>query len=217
MSEINYALSDIELIRQIVDGDKKNRSKSELRTEAAILLVLLAVNICFLAFEYTFTPSLSDSFMSLKGSREIQVEGIAELFVALLIVAAGLYYLAFRRAKELESSLGRTLKRSLTSLQLQSILPDLSLKFTLLCIVILGDYPELIGSMLVAFVADWILQGRFFRLAIVVRTVAGLGAIVCAIGMAVINFYSITPALIIFTCVCILSLIQITVEYRAKR
>ena len=102
----------------------------------------------------------------------------------LLLLLSCLYFTVWRAARKEGEDFTGYAARNFRYLRNLSFLSDLLIKFVVLALLIMAPKPEWIGPMLLAFTADYLIQGRFFVLPPAISLPA---ALVC-LGLAVYQF-----------------------------
>ena len=207
------AISDIEFIRTILDNDQRHVPD---RTELAIHLLVAGVSIVFLLALLFVFPDISQDLILSQTNGELRFQILVQSGLILAVVGAGVYALAYLRAKELQSTLQRTLNRHFDFLKLETFLPDLALKAFVLVVEIVAKQPQLLAPTLVAFTADYALQGRFFRLPRTVRIATGVVLYILAVTMITQSITNVLYAIGAFAFVSCASLATVALKQRAK-
>ena len=165
MSDVTAALSDIQLILNSIEHHPSQTSPRVVKAEIAIMGVLLACDAALYFADLLSGHALSQSVLDMaKAGTDLKVVAMAQIFAALAVIFAGIYAVAWRRATEAEMNLRQLIGRDLQSLRVSQIIPDLLLKFTMIGGALAVNRPDLLAPLLTAFTADYVLQGRFFRM-----------------------------------------------------
>lgn len=209
---LNSAVSDIEYIRQILEHKPPRRA---FKTEAMMTLLLLGAATTFLAVELASHGSITTDFLASASSSELRETGIVNLTLAIGLLLLGIYALAWLKAREMASTLSRTLNRSFPFLRAEPFLADLLLKFAVLSLIIIVRRPDVVSALLVSFTADYVAQGRFFRLPVALRWTLGLGLYGFSALMVINGWVSVCFALGTFIGVAAISLGAITISMQA--
>jgi len=211
--EINEALGDIEAIRQIID---RKVSPSGLRIEASVTALLLVVSLLFLAIEVISGGAITRDFLASAHDEELRYKGLLSLVTALAILVFGIYWLAWRRSREAQQSLKRLLNKQLPGLRLESFLSDLVLKFAILSLLVLIRRPDLVNVALLVYSADYVLQGRFFRIPDVLRFSLGVGLYILGAVSFIKGWAALSLSLGAFAVVCTASICFLIASIRGK-
>ncbi len=122
-------------------------------------------------------------FLASVGIPDIQVIGLVQIFAILSIIVAGIYLMAHRAAKRSRQNFGEYVSRHFPYLKHQSFVSDLVLKFCVIGMVILADKPALVAPICMMFVGDYLIQGRFFTIPLIVANVLGGAAMLGGVAM----------------------------------
>ena len=206
--DIELALADIEFMRQVIE---KRGNITPDRTEIAITsLAAMAALVLLICEQIVFPGVISDDLLAMGKNTELRNVLLLEAGGTLIVLLAGSYGLAWARAKELQSSLNRILNRTFDFLKFESFVPDLALKAFILIAIILSRQTLFLSAVFIAFIGDYVLQDRFFRLINrPIKVLAGIAIYVCAASALLNSWTSISIPLGIFVCVSLVSVSSI--------
>lgn len=194
-SDLSSALSDLELIKEVFEGKVAYRATSR---DFLILGALTAVALALLIIELSTMGGVTQNFLVSRADSEFKLSGLIQIFGVTALLTGLIYWLVWNRAKELQATLNRTIGREFKYLAIESFLPDMLLKFTILAAVIWLDTPHLVGPVLTAFVGDYILQGRVFRLPRRLNLILGFSVFGLAFYTIVVGSSSVLPSVVSF-------------------
>lgn len=209
--KVKMALSDVEFLRSFIEG---RQERTPDRTELAMTALIAGASLLLLLSERFVFTSLSTDLLSMAQNPDLRNTILIQSSLILGVLGLGVYGLAWLRARETESSMGRILGRQFKFLKLESFLPDLFLKSYIVSLVFLANQPQLLGVLLMAFTADYVLQGRFFYMKMPIKVLIGSSIYIAAIAMLMNASTSLTLPLLVFSSVSMCSLISIALARR---
>ncbi len=210
--DAKLALSDVEFIRNVIEtGDHRKPDRTELSMTALVFGASLALLAC-----EQFFPTVSEDILESGRNPEMRKMILLNSGLVLALLGIGVYGLAWLRARELQSTMSRTLGRSFEFLKAETFIPDLLLKGFVLVTVLLTSHTEYVATLLVAFIADYVFQGRFFRMSRLVRLACGAAIYAVAAQMLVTGSHAATIPLALFTATTLASLVSVIVRRKSR-
>jgi hypothetical protein len=103
--------------------------------------------------------------------------------VTLAVFVMCLYFIVWRSSRASEQEFSGYVAKNFRYLRSLSLVADLLVKFIVFSLVMLAPRPEWIAPLLVVFIADYLIQGRFFHFPVKVSLAMGLGCLLIAAFM----------------------------------
>ncbi len=213
-NDLNLALSDIEFFRELIEGKHQDIPD---RAELAMTSLVTGTSLILLLSERFVFTHLSDEMISLGQNSNLRSTLLIQAILILGILGLGVYGLAWLRARNLQSSIGRIINRKIKFLRLEYFFPDLLLKVFIFSLVILSGQLQFVAALLVAFSADYAMQGKFFRFQYAVRLILGIALYLVAAEMILTDAHALFIPLVIFTAMSLFSFLSILIERTSRR
>ncbi|MCM2281777.1 MAG: hypothetical protein NDI61_08010 [Bdellovibrionaceae bacterium] len=211
--DVQLALADVEFIRSMIE-DRENSIPDQ--TELAMTALVAGASLTLLVFERVFFPHITDNLLASAQNPELRQMILINSGITLAVLAAGVYGLAWRRARELCSTAERTLGRRFEFLKFDSFVPDLLLKAFSLSAMVIANQPQYVSALLMAFIADYAWQGRFFRASRHARIATGLVLYITALGMMITQTAWVAVPLAAFSGLSLSSLAFIVIARKRR-
>ena len=181
-------LSDIAVIRRAVERARDDSHEARIKALGADLTVQTLALIVSGALALNEALSHHMSARLLLWSAESP--SIAQWILAQtgfgLLLGVICIYVVLRLASRETGDSGQFLTRNFSHLRRFSFAADLLVKYLIVAFLVLGRQPGYIAPLFSLFIADWLLQGRFFALPS--RMAIPLGGI--AVLTSAVQFYS---------------------------
>ncbi len=197
-TQIQKAIEDLNAIRRTIDNvDNRNVTnkqvqRSALKTGLNIQTWALA-SAGLLTFVELFAGNINTlNLLNSATYENMRIPGLLNCGFALVLIFAAIYFVIFRSAKDADRDFNDYLARNFQYLNNLNFGSDLFLKFVVFSILIFAEKPEWIAPMFLLFIADYLLQGRFFKLPL--RAGLTLG-VACLLG-GLIQFAVGSPLLV---------------------
>ena len=165
---VQQAIRDLATIRRAVERttDAVDPKVSLITIETNLILQLAAVVIAAVFFIIELTTGHKNTTMMLISANnpELRLIGIIEVALALILLCTTLYFIVYRAAKESSREFHDYLAKNFIYLKNMSFLSDLFVKFTIFSLLIAAGKPAWVSPVLLLFIGDYLIQGRFFTL-----------------------------------------------------
>lgn len=196
--DVQKALADIALIRRTLDQSDQDQLDSRLvgvTLEANLVLqaVALVSALLLILLEIVTGNAMTQTLMVGGQLDEFRRFGIGMMAFILVGLLVALYFVLWRAALHSGESVSAYITRNFRYVKNLSLISDLLMKFITLALLLLANRPEWVAPVLLAFIGDYLLQGRFFTFPTRISVVLGLACV--AGGLA--QFFSHSPALLI--------------------
>jgi hypothetical protein len=205
---IDEALGIIREIRGIVGRVQANENPEQAKRKLKISFLIQTLG-CLICLFFTVVEMYSGQW-----TRELALSvqdpafrkaGLLSLAAILVTLVAGLYILLLRSARQEELSFNNYLEKNFPKLLTLNFFSDLLVKYSAVSAVVLALHPELIPPLLFIFIADYLLQGRFFILSFPISlTAAALMIFAGALQFLSLSASMLWP-LLAFTLLCLTS------------
>ena len=182
---IQSAASDLAIIRRAIEkagGRDPSIPAHGTAMDAGFVIqgLCLVIAVALLAFELISGREMTDIMMLSANDEELGWLGLAQVALAGLTLLMCVYFLAWRAARHSGQSFNDYLVRNFQYLRNLSLVSDLLVKFIPLSLVILAGRPDWVAPLLSLYIADYLLQGRFFTLSTRVSLVLGGASVIAA-------------------------------------
>jgi len=211
---VQQAVRDLAMIKRAIERveDQEQPAQAVLSAINAKLVVhaiSLFFAVGFVVVELIFDHSLTRSMLVLSHFWEEGVIGIAQVGATLVVFVMCLYFIVWRSSRHSRQEFSQYVAKNFRYLRSLSLVADLLVKFIVFSLVMLAPRPEWIAPLLSIFVADYLIQGRFFHFP--VKVSLGLG-LLCIGVAALLYFYPsalLLWPLLLFAMTCTLSMIML--------
>jgi len=211
---IQSAADDLAIIRRAIEkaaGDNPSIPAHITAMDAGFVIqgLCLVIAVCLLAFELISGREMTEIMMLSARDQEIGWLGLAQVALAGLALLMCVYFLAWRAAHHSGQSFNDYLVRNFQYLRNLSFVSDLLVKFIPLSFVVLAGRPEWVATLLSLYIADYLLQGRFFTLSTRVSLVLGGASLIAAAVQYFENSAQLVWPLLHFSVISSASLIHL--------
>ena len=214
---IQQAIADLATIRRAIETSGKEERGANWgvvrRGQLLIQGVALGAAAFLLAFEFYYRHEMSWMLQLSRMDRDLAVMGLVEVALCLPFMVAALYFVAWRSARHSDRTLPEFLRKNFTYLRNLNFLSDLFVKFTVLALALLSGHGDWVPALLLLFLGDYLLQGRFFTLPLSLALVLGP---LCFAGAGAMYLLASTQLWIPLAVFCGLSLVSIAAVYLRK-
>ncbi|MGZ6398913.1 MAG: hypothetical protein ACXWQ0_15265 [Bdellovibrio sp.] len=216
---IQKAVSDLALIRRAIEISDRNekRTDSARFTVSANLMIqifCLFIAVSMITFEMLSDRALSVVMLSSITDKDLGLWGLTQVAVSLPIIIMCIYFIAFRAARLSKQNFNDYLTTNFQYLRNTSLVSDLFTKFIPLSLLVLAGHSEWVAPILSLYIADYLIQGRYFNLPIRISFILGLLSVLAGIAQYVFNSAQLIWPLAHFSLVSALS---ISYLFRVKK
>lgn len=173
--------------------------------ELLVLVILTTVALALSILEYWSGGAITRDLLNSAADQQFKFWGLLKTLTVLLLFMVWVYAIAWDRTLGIGSTTNRPTGREFVFLFIQRFLPDLLLKSAIFAVAIWWNKPQLIGPFLIAFIADYIMQGRVFRLPHRASLALGVLTYLLCFYMIAKEHPSVLPALVAFSLAATLS------------
>lgn len=184
-NSIQSAVSDLAVIRRAIDkaaGRDPSIPAHSTAMDAGFVIqgLCLVIAVGLLVFELVSGREMTEIMMLSARDAELGWLGLVQVALAGLTLLMCIYFLAWRAARHSGQSFNDYLMRNFRYLRNLSLVSDLLVKFVPLSFVVLAGRPEWVAPILSLYIADYLVQGRFFTLSTRVSLVFGGASVIAA-------------------------------------
>lgn len=206
--DIKKAIDDLNLIKRILERSDSGGSLDRSAIFSNVLLygVTLSMALYMLFVETFFDGPNMSAFLYSKYDANFLFYGLLSAGVGLIVMSVA-FVLVVGKASSIENKdFDQYVLKNFSYLKRQSFFYDLLIKFSVFALLIYAGKPEWVPVLFTIFTADYLFQGRFFRLPF--RTEILLGCLTFAAGVLQFSYFtpSLVPSLVIFSVVTAVSL-----------
>ena len=184
---LEKAFSDLAAIRRAIEKTNEASGQSIVQnvilgTNLAIQAAALALALLFLVFELRTNHIGTFSLLYSVKDAQFMLQGLFQTGLFLLFLVTLLYGLVFWGAKKSNQGAVSFIARNFAYLKNFSLLCDLLVKYCIFALLLFAGKPEWIAPLLMLFIGDYLLQGRFFTISLFWSLILGS---LCVLGAAV--------------------------------
>ena len=184
-NSIQSAVSDLAVIRRAIDkaaGRDPSIPAHSTAIDAGFVIqgLCLVIAVGLLVFELVSGREMTEIMMLSARDAELGWLGLAQVALTGATFLMCIYFLAWRAARHSGQSFDDYLVRNFQYLRNLSLVSDLLVKFVPLSLVVLAGRPEWVAPLLSLYIADYLVQGRFFTLTTRVSLVFGCASVIAA-------------------------------------
>ncbi len=212
---VQRAIEDLTIIRKAIDSSRSHSERTDrallLSNRVHLLVISSALLVAFLLLitELTLDGIHTSTFLASSYDTNIRFAGLLNAALFLLIGSGLVYFIAYRAARRSDMSLENFIALNFEYLRNMSFLSDLFLKFSFFSAIIIAGKPEWVAPLLCVFIADYLVQGRFF----VLPLMSSYALAVISFGIAALQIslksISVGIPLALFCLACIFSLVHL--------
>jgi hypothetical protein len=209
---IQRAVNDLAVIRRAIEkaGDQDTGvPPNALAVDAGLLFqgLCLLIAAALIVYELISSGEMTSIMMISAHDTEIGLLGLAQVAFVGVTLLMCLYFMVWRASRHSEQSFQDYLVRNFHYLRNLSLVSDLLTKFIPLSLLVLAGRPEWIAPLLCLYVADYLVQGRFFSLSARVSLLLGVVALAIAVSQYLLHSPSLLWPLMLFACATAASLV----------
>lgn len=187
-STVQQAVRDLAMIKRAierVEGEEQpvQARRSAIQAKLFVHYISLFFALVLVAVELFFDHNLTRSMLVLSRFWEEGVIGIAQVGATLVVFVMCLYFIVWRSSRHSGQGFAQYVAKNFRYLRSLSLVADLLVKFIVFSLVMLAPRPEWIAPLLSIFIADYLIQGRFFHFPVKLSLGLGLLCIAVAAGL----------------------------------
>lgn len=166
---LQRAINDLAAIRQAVDRTEGGKYSVHLRSVTVRANILIQASGLFCALMLTLMELLTgnisaQSLIQSAGDAAFKRMGILNMSMMLVVLAFLFYFIVWRASKRSSMSFNEYVADNFIYMRRLSFMSDLTIKFVATALIIMADKPQWVGPLFLLFIADYLIQGRYFVL-----------------------------------------------------
>ncbi len=209
---IQRAVNDLAVIRRAIEkaGDQDmGVPPNALAVDAGLVVqgLCLLIAAALIVFELISSGEMTSIMMISARDTEIGLLGLAQVAFVGVTLLMCLYFIVWRASRHSGQSFQDYLARNFQYLRNLSLVSDLLTKLIPLSLLVLAGHPEWVAPLLCLYVADYLVQGRFFSMSTRVSLLLGVAALAVAVSQYLLHSSNLLWPLILFACATAVSLL----------
>lgn len=216
---IQKAVNDLAVIRRAIEkagNQDAGVPPNAVAVDAGLLFqgVCLLIAAALIFYELISSGEMTSIMMVSARDTEIGLLGLAQVALVTVTLLMCLYFIVWRASRHSGQDFQDYLVRNFQYLRNLSLVSDLLTKLIPLSLLIVAGHPEWIAPLLCLYVADYLVQGRFFSMSAQVSLLLGVAALAVAVTQYLLHSPNLLWPLILFACATVVSLLFLV---RARR
>lgn len=208
---IQSAVSDLATIRRAIEkagGLDPAIPANRIALDAGLIFqgLCLLIAMALLVYELVSERDMTHIMLLSAGDAELGFLGLAQVAMTGMALVMCLYFLAWRGARHAEQSFNDYVARNFQYLRNLSLVSDLLVKFVPLSLLVLAGHSEWVAPLLSLYIADYLVQGRFFSLPTRASLVFGVASVIAAVAQYLTHSAQLLWPLLHFSVVTAMSL-----------
>lgn len=169
-------LAYIQRLLQRIENQQSSVPMNKLAADANIFfqVLCLILAIVFIVIEITNQNQITNNMLQANQDSELGLLGMKTVLFILGSALGLFYYLGWRASSHANKDYSQYLEHNFKVLKNMSLASDLSLKFALLFLIVISGQAQFVSVVLVLFMADYLMQSRFFHLPNKLSAILGL-------------------------------------------
>jgi len=212
--KIEKALDDLKTIQETL-GNIRNYSvlKNNLKVALKIQIFAFILAVLILIQELYTKASQTSLILSVKDEMVRNVGIWSFIFLAVLIVISSLL-LTIKNFKQIETS--EYIQKELAYSSFLSFFSDIVIKMLVIIAILIAKQPAWFAPALLCFIADYVMQGRFFHFSYKIGSIVGCLCFIIAGIQIYLDSITIIPLMITFILLSFYSILKIKSEIKDK-
>jgi membrane protein implicated in regulation of membrane protease activity len=218
---IQNAVNDLAVIRRAIEkagNPDTGMPANAVAVDAGLLFqgICLLIATALIGFELISSGSMTSIMLYSAHDTEIGLLGLAQVAIVMATLVMCLYFIVWRASLHSEQGFQDYLVRNFQYLRNLSLVSDLLTKFIPLSLLVLAGHPEWVSPLLCLYIADYLVQGRFFSMPVRVSLALGIAALSVAVAQYLIHSANLVWPLVLFaalTAVSLLFLLRARLEH----
>ena len=210
-------LAYVQRLLQRIENQESSVPMNKFAADANIFFqgICLVLALIFLAIELTTNSQITNNMLQANQDSELGVLGMKTVLFILGSAMALFYYISWRASKNADRDYTSYLEHNFKNLKNLSLVSDLSVKFAVLFLIVIGGEAQYVSLILVLFMADYLIQSRFFHLPAKLSMILGLMCFGLAATLFVMKDASLIYALGIFVLLATASVVNLLKNKRS--
>jgi len=216
---IQNAVNDLAVIRRAIEkagNQDAGVPPNAVAVDAGLLFqgVCLLIAAALIVYELMSSGEMTSVMMISARDTEIGLLGLAQVALVTVTLLMCLYFIVWRASRHSGQDFQDYLVRNFQYLRNLSLVSDLLTKLIPLSLLVLAGHPEWVAPLLSLYVADYLVQGRFFSMSARASLLLGVAALAVAVTQYLLHSPNLLWPLILFACATVVSLLFLV---RARR
>ena len=208
--DIQNAVNDLALIRRAIEKAGNQHAgvpPNVIAVDAGLLFQGLCLLIAgaLIVYELLSSGEMTSVMMISARDTEIGLLGLAQVALVTVTLLMCLYFIVWRASRHSGQDFQDYLVRNFHYLRNLSLISDLLTKLIPLSLLIVAGHPEWVAPLLCLYVADYLVQGRFFSMPVRVSLLLGVTALAIAVSQYLLHSPNLLWPLILFACATVVS------------
>jgi hypothetical protein len=208
---IQSAVSDLATIRRAIEkagGQDPSMPANRIAVDAGLIFqgLCLLVAVALLVFELASNREMTEIMRLSANDEELGLIGLAQVVMVGLALVMSIYFLVWRAARHSGQGFDEYMVRNFQYLRNMSLVSDVLVKFIPLSVLVLVGHSEWIAALLSLYIADYLIQGRFFSLPTRVSLVLGIVSVIAAAAQYLTHSAQLLWPLVHFSVVTAISM-----------
>ena len=218
---IKNAVNDLVVIRRAIEkagNQDTGVPPNAFAVDAGLLFqgICLLITAALIVFELVSSGSMTSIMMMSANNTEFGLLGLMQVAMVMVTLLMCLYFIVWRASRHSGQSFQDYIIRNFQYLRNLSLISDLLTKLIPLSLVVLAGHPEWVAPLLSLYIADYLVQGRFFSMSARVSLVLGMLALGAAIGQYLLHSANLLWPLLLFAGATVVSLLYLVRERLAQ-
>lgn len=202
-SYIEQAADDLATIRRAVENVEKANdplsAKAVNQTRALIHKVALSVSSLFVVTEISTGNLTTKAILYSAQNESVRIDGLSNIAATIFAACVFMYVVIGKASKDAHLDSDSFIQKYFSYLANYKFVTDLIIKFIVVTFVLIAKRPEWLGPLCSIFVADYLLQSRFFVLPKKISFIAGIVCLMTGILSFLFNIPEILVPSLLFS------------------
>jgi hypothetical protein len=209
---IQNAVNDLAVIRRAIEkagNEEPGVPPNAIAVDAGLLFQGLCLLIAagLIVYELLSSGEMTAIMMISARDTEIGLLGLAQVGLVTVTLLMCFYFIVWRASRHSGQNFQDYLVRNFQYLRNLSLVSDLLTKLIPLSLLVLAGHPEWVAPLLSLYVADYLVQGRFFSMPVRVSLLLGVAALAVAVSQYLLHSPNLLWPLTVFACATVVSLL----------
>jgi len=191
---VNNAINDLATIRRAIEkasGGNSSLPSNRIALDGGLIFqgMCLLIALALLAYEMVSGREMTQVMLLSVHDQQFGIVGLTQVGLTGVALVMCLYFLVWRGAHHADQSFNDFVARNFHYLKNLGFVSDLVVKFVPLSLLVLAGQSQYVAPLLSLYIADALVQGRFFsvptRLSLVFAVVSLLAAVAQYLGHSV--------------------------------
>ena len=216
---VQDAVSDLALIRRAIEkagGKNPAIPGNRIALDAGLIFqgLCLLIALGLLAYELLSGRQMTQIMMMSTHDPELGFLGLGQVALTGIALVMCLYFLTWRGAYHAEQGFAEYVARNFHYLRNLSFISDLLVKFIPLSLLVLAGQSQWVAPLLSLYIADYLVQGRFFSIPTRMSLVFAVISFIVAASQYLAHSVQLLWPLLHFSAVTAVSVLFLTAARR---